>query len=77
MTDSAHRANVIAAEATRQTALAVAKAAYDGSPASYPAYAASVRASDLGYLRSLVASAEANGLNGPRATIHDLTGLWS
>jgi hypothetical protein len=75
--EAAHKANIIAAEGARQTALATAKAAYDGTPATYAAYAAAVKAGDVAHVRAIIASAEANGLQGPRQTLHDLIGSFA
>jgi hypothetical protein len=75
--ESAHKANIIASESARQTALAAAKAAYNNTPAAYPAYDAAVKAADAAHLRAIIASAAANGLDGPRQSLHDLTGSWS
>jgi hypothetical protein len=72
----AHKANVIAAEGARQAALGAAKAAYNNTPAAYPAYAAAILVADVGHLRAIIASAAANGLDGPRQTLHDLIGVW-
>lgn len=76
-TESAHKANIVAAEGTRQAALGTAKAAYDGTPATYAAYAAAVKAADVAHCRSILASAAVNGLDGPRQTLHDLIGVWA
>jgi hypothetical protein len=75
--EASHKANVVAAESTRQTALAAAKAAYNGTPAAWPAYDAAVKAADAAHLRAIIASAAANGLDGPRQTLHDLVGSWT
>jgi hypothetical protein len=75
--EAAHKANVIAAEGARQTALAVAKAAYNNTPAAWPTYDAAVKAADAANLRAIIASAAANGFDGPRQTLHDLTGSWT
>ncbi len=74
--EAAHKANVIASENTRQNAIAAAKAAYNNTPAAWPAYDAAVKAADAAHLRAVIASATANGLDGPRQTLHDLTGFW-
>jgi hypothetical protein len=75
--EAAHKANVIAAEGARQTALAAAKAAYNNTPAAWPAYDAAIKAADAANLRAIIASAAANGLDGPRQTLHELTGSWA
>jgi hypothetical protein len=75
--EALHKGNVVAAESARQTALGAAKVAYDNSPAAYPAYAAAVKAADAAHLRAIIASAATNGLDGPRQTLHDLTGSWT
>ena len=74
--EAAHKANVIASESTRQAALGAARAAYNNTPAAWPAYDAAVKAADAAHLRAVIASAAANGLDGPRQTLHDLTGTW-
>jgi hypothetical protein len=75
--EAAHKTNVIVSENTRQNALAAAKAAYNNTPAAWPAYDAAIKAADAAHLRTLIASAAANGLDGPRQTLHDLTGSWA
>jgi hypothetical protein len=75
--EAAHKTNTIAAESARQLALAAAKAAYNNSPAAWPAYDAAVKAADVAHVRAIIASAAVNGLDGPRATLHDLTGSWA
>ncbi|MEH2570257.1 hypothetical protein [Bradyrhizobium sp. AZCC 2289] len=75
--ESAHRANVLAAEGARQAALGAAKAAYNNTPAAWPAYDAAIKAADAAHLRAVIASAAANGLDGPRQSLHDLTGSWT
>jgi hypothetical protein len=57
----AHRTNVAQAEGAKQTAMAIAKAAYDGTPAAWPAYAAAVKNADAAFMRAIISSAEANG----------------
>lgn len=74
--EAAHKASIVAAEGGRQAALGAAKAAYNNTPAAWPAYDAAVRAADAAHLRAIIASAAANGLDGPRQTLHDLTGSW-
>ncbi|WP_441232681.1 hypothetical protein [Bradyrhizobium sp. 1200_D9_N1_1] len=74
--EAAHKANVIASESTRQAALGAARAAYNNTPAAWPAYDAAVKAADAAHLRAVIASAAANGLDGPRQTLHELTGSW-
>lgn len=74
--EAAHKAAVAISEGTRQTALGAAKAAYNNTPAAWPAYNAAVLAADSAHLRAVIASAVANGLDGPRQTLHDLTGSW-
>ncbi|WP_426608650.1 hypothetical protein [Bradyrhizobium sp. McL0616] len=74
--ESNHRLNIVAAESARQTALGTAKVAYDGSPAAYPTYAAAIKAADVANLRAIIASAAANGLDGPRQTLKELTGSY-
>jgi hypothetical protein len=75
--EAAHKANVIAAEGARQTAFAAAKAAYNGTPAAWPAYDAAIKAADAANLRAIIASAAANGLDGPRQSLKELTGSWA
>jgi hypothetical protein len=75
--EAAHKSNVNAAESARQTALGAAKNSYDGTPATYAAYAAAVKAADVAHCRAIIVSAAANGLDGPRQTLHDLTGSWA
>ncbi|MDH2353497.1 hypothetical protein QCM80_22955 [Bradyrhizobium sp. SSUT112] len=75
--EASHKANVIASEGARQTALGVAKAAYNNTPAAWPAFDAAVKAADAAHLRAVIASATANGLNGPTQTLHDLIGVWA
>ncbi|HEV2156359.1 hypothetical protein [Bradyrhizobium sp.] len=75
--ESAHKSNVIAAESARQSALGAAKLAYNNTPAAWPAYDAAIKAADAAHLRAIIASAAANGLDGPRQTLHDLTGSWT
>jgi len=74
--ESAHKAAVIAAENNRQNAVAAAKAAYNNTPAAWPTYAAAIKASDAANLRAIIASAAAQGLDGPRQTLYELTGSW-
>jgi hypothetical protein len=74
--ENSHKAAIVAAESARQTALSVAKTSFNNTPAAYPTYAAAVRAADIANLRALIASAKANGLEGPRQALHDLTGFW-
>jgi hypothetical protein len=64
--DQAHKKNIVAAEGARQTAIKSAA----GNQAS-------VVAADLAFFRALVVSAQANGLDTPRQSIHDLIGLWA
>lgn len=75
--ESAHRAAVIAAEGARHAALGAAKASYNNTPAAWPAYDAAIKAADAANLRAIIASATANGLDGPRQSLHDLTGSWT
>ncbi|TYL87793.1 hypothetical protein [Bradyrhizobium cytisi] len=75
--ENAHKANIVAAEGSRQTAGGAAKAAYNNTPAAWPTYDAAIKAADAAYLRALIASAAANGLEGPRQTLHDLVGAWT
>jgi len=44
--------------------------------AAFPAYDAAIRVADLANIRAILASAALNGLDGPRQTLHDLTGSW-
>jgi hypothetical protein len=74
--EASHKANIIAAEGARQAALGAARAAFDGSPSNYPTFAAAVRAADVAHLRAVIASAAANGLDGPRQTLKELTGSY-
>ncbi|WP_038968024.1 hypothetical protein [Bradyrhizobium diazoefficiens] len=73
----AHKANIIASEGARQAALGAAKAAYNGTPAAWPTYDAAVKAADAAHLRAVIASAAANGLDGPRQTLKELTGSYA
>jgi hypothetical protein len=57
----AHKAAVALAEGAKQTAMAAALAAYNNTPAAWPAYDAAVKAADVAYMRAIIASAEANG----------------
>jgi hypothetical protein len=75
--EAAHKGNILAAESARQLALAAAKAAYNNTPAAWPAYDAAVKAADAANLRAIIASAASNGLDGPRKTLFDLTGFWT
>lgn len=75
--EAAHKVSVIASESTRQAAIGAAKAAYNNTPAAWPAFDAAVKAADAAHLRAVIASAAANGLDGPRQTLHDLTGSWT
>lgn len=74
--EAAHKSNIIAAEGGRQAALGAAKAAYNNTPAAWPAYDAAVKAADAAHLRAIIASAAANGLDGPRQTLKDIAGVW-
>ena len=74
--EAAHKANVIVAEGARQSALGAAKAAFNNTPAAWPTYNAAVVAADVAHMRAVIASAAANGLDGPRQTLHELTGSW-
>jgi len=74
----AHKTAVAAAEGERQRAVAAAKAAYNNTPAAWPAYNAAILASDIANVRAIIASCAANGIvDGPRQTLHDLTGSWT
>jgi hypothetical protein len=73
----AHKAAVTASENQRQNAISAAKLAYNGTPAAWPAFDAAIKAADAAHLRAVIASAAANGLDGPRQTLHDLTGSWT
>ena len=75
--EASHKAAVITAEGARQAALGAAKAAYNNTPAAWPTYDAAVKAADAAHLRAVIASAAANGLDGPRQSLHDLTGAWT
>jgi hypothetical protein len=74
-----HQSVANASEATRQTEAAKAKAAYDGSPAAYPAYDAAVKAADAAHFRRIIASCEANGIHAGvfRHGLWELTGQRS
>jgi hypothetical protein len=75
--EQTHKANVALAEGARQAAVAAAKSAYNNTPAGWPAYDAAIRAADVACVRAIIASCTANGLvDGPRQTLHDLTGSW-
>ena len=76
--EQTHKSNIILAEAAKQVTLAAAKSAFNNSPAAYPAYAAAIVAADAAYIRSIVASASSNQMSdGPRQTLHELTGSWT
>lgn len=76
--ETTHKANVAASESTRQTALAAAKAAFNGTPAAYPAYALAVKNADAAHFRTIIASCAANDLGiGPRASLYDLVKQWT
>jgi hypothetical protein len=75
--EAAHKAAVIVAESARQAALGAAKAAFNNTPAAFPAYDAAVKAADAAHLRAIIASAAANGLDGPRQSLFYLTGFWT
>lgn len=75
--EQAHKSAVAGAEVARQAAVAAAKAAYNNTPAAWPAYNAAIKAADLAAVRAIIASCAANGfVDGPRQTLHDLTGSW-
>ena len=75
--EASHKANVAASENTKQNALAAAKAAYNNTPAAYPAYAAAVLAADVAHLRAVISSAAAIGIDGPRQTLFWESGSWT
>ena len=76
--ESAHKASVNAAEVTRQTASAAAKAAYNNTPGAWPAYDAAIKAADAAAMRAVIASCTANGFgNGPQQSLYWLTGSWT
>ncbi|SDK13891.1 MULTISPECIES: hypothetical protein [Bradyrhizobium] len=75
--EAAHKTNVLAAESARQTAIAAAKAAYNNTPAAWPAFDAAIKAADVAHCRAILASAALNGSDGPRQTLHELTGSWT
>jgi len=76
--ESAHKVAVNAAEGTRQTASAAAKAAYNNTPAAWPAYDAAIKAADAANMRAIIASCATNGLaDGPRQSLYYLTGSWT
>jgi hypothetical protein len=74
----AHKATVALAEGAKQTAMAAAKAAYNNTPAAWPAYDAAVKAADAVYMRAIIASAELNGhvVDG-RQSLYWLTGSYT
>lgn len=72
--ETAHKLNVSAAEGSKQTAQAAAYLAYGNVPGAFPTLAAAIKAADVAYVRALIASATANGLEGPRETLRELTG---
>jgi hypothetical protein len=76
--ESVHKVAVIAAEGTRQAAVGAAKAAYNNTPAAWPAYDAAIKAADVANIRAIIASCAANGLgDGPRQSLYWLTGSWT
>ena len=73
--EASHKIAVTAAEGTRQTAQAAAKASYSGLGSGWAAYDLAVRNADIVYIRALMVSYAANGLGtGPSHTLHELTG---
>jgi hypothetical protein len=74
----AHKAAVALSEGTKQTAHAAARAAYNNTPAAWPAYDAAIKAADAAHMRAVIASSIANGLgNGPQQSLYWLTGSWT
>jgi hypothetical protein len=72
---AAHQIAVTAAEGEKQRALAAAKAAYSGLGVDWAVYNAAVKAADIAYVKSLMASYQLNGLGaGPSRTLHELNG---
>jgi hypothetical protein len=70
-----HQATANNAEMTRQGAVAAAVAAGGGSAT----VAATVKAAETAFYRSVIASCVANGIEaaGFRQGLHDLTGQWA
>ena len=76
--EPAHKTAVALAEGAKQTALSAAKAAFNNTPAAYPAYAALIKAADVANCRAILASCAANGfIDGPRQTLFELTGSYT
>ena len=74
----AHKTAIAMAEGARQAALATAKAAYNNTPAAWPAYDAAIKAADVANIRAIIASCAANGLgDGPRQSLYWLTGSYT
>lgn len=75
--EMAHKNAVISAEAAKQVAQAAAWKAYNNTPAAYPAFAAAMKAADAAYVRALIASSAANGMEGsPKQTLREIAGSW-
>jgi len=75
--EALHKAAVTAAEGARQSAHGTAKASYNNTPAAWPAYDAAIKAADAAMLRTMLSSAAAQGLEGPRQTLFWLTGSYT
>ena len=60
-THHAHQATCIDAEMTRQSVIGSAKLVYDGG-GSLATYAAAIKAAEIAFYRSVIASCVANGL---------------
>jgi hypothetical protein len=57
-----HDDNVVAEENTRFQAVATTRAVYGNNPANYATFAAAVKAADIVYHRSCLASAKTTGI---------------
>jgi len=57
-----HDENVVAAENGRVQAVASARTAYGNNPANYATFGAAVKAADIAYHRSCLASAKTTGI---------------
>jgi hypothetical protein len=76
--EAAHKAAIVAATGDHQSALTAARAAFDGTPANFPTYAAAVKNADAAKMRAIIASSVANGLGpGPVQSLYWLTGSYT
>ena len=72
-----HKTNVTAATVALHAAQSAARAAYNNTPAAWPAYDAAIKAADAANMRAIIASCATNGLaDGPRQSLYYLTGSW-